>query len=92
MSQTTEARAADWLDRQLTQLNARLDKFLQLRTDQRKALLGSSQSVNWQGKKRENFDSDFKSQHDALVGLKEAAASFQRTVAQTLAETQKPLH
>ncbi|MFF2964666.1 hypothetical protein ACFVT1_38620 [Streptomyces sp. NPDC057963] len=92
MPDTTEARAAHWLDQQLTQLIARLDKLVRLRTDQSKALLGHPQSDNWQGAKRRNFDTDFTDQNKALIGLKEAAASLQAAVAQVLTEAQKPRH
>ncbi|SEN79884.1 hypothetical protein [Actinacidiphila rubida] len=92
MAETTPPRAAYWLDQQLTQLIAKLDVFIRLRTDQRKALLGHPHSDNWQGAKRRNFDTTFKQQHDALVALKTAAASLQKSVAQVLADDRKPHH
>ncbi|MBI0382803.1 hypothetical protein ACWELB_14670 [Streptomyces asiaticus] len=73
--------AADRLSQQLFQLIGRLEAFIGLREGQRNALLGGRHSENWQGARRDRFQSDFGSQQQALTALKEAALRLQSQVA-----------
>ncbi|MET8615498.1 MULTISPECIES: hypothetical protein [Streptomyces] len=77
---STEAEAADWLERQLTQLAAKLEGLIHLRTTKRQALLGDPGSDNWSGKKRHGFESDFRTQQNALKALRQTALSLRGTV------------
>lgn len=72
--------AADRLSYQLSQLTAKLDWLLWLRSTQRKALLGTEHSDHWQGSKRRRFETDFARQQAALVSLKEQASRVQSEV------------
>jgi hypothetical protein len=85
----TEAEAADWLERQLTQLVDKLDGLVRLRAGQHNALLGDQHSDNWQGAKRNTFETDYGRQQAALTDLKSAALSLRGAVARALAETLK---
>ncbi|MEV4443314.1 hypothetical protein AB0K09_30810 [Streptomyces sp. NPDC049577] len=73
--------AADQLGRQLAQLVDKLDWLINLRTGRRKALLGTAHSDNWQGGKRNKFESEFARQQAALIELKAAARTLQASVA-----------
>ncbi len=73
--------AADRLSQQLSQLVGRLESFIQLREGQCKALLGGRHSENWQGERRDGFQSHFRGQQTALGALKEAALKLQSQVA-----------
>jgi len=77
---STEAEAADWLDRQLTQLAARLESLIDLRRRKCHALLGDPGSDNWSGGKRRTFDTEFHREQEALKGLRQAAFTLRRTV------------
>lgn len=80
MSGEYDFAAADRLDNELSQLVAKLDWFIWLRTTQRTSLLGSPHSDNWQGAKRRQFEDEHLRQNAALAGLKEAARSLQARV------------
>ncbi|MFI1769460.1 hypothetical protein ACH41H_46675 [Streptomyces sp. NPDC020800] len=77
---STEAEAADWLERQLTQLAAKLDALIHLRTTKRRALLGDRECDFWSGGKRRQFESDFHPQQTALQALRQEALSLRGTV------------
>ncbi|MEU9796001.1 hypothetical protein AB0E27_36420 [Streptomyces sparsogenes] len=77
--------AADRLSQQLSRLVEKLDWFIWLREGQRKSLLGSPHSDNWQGAKRNRFETDFARQRSALTELKAAARSLQSQVTQATA-------
>ncbi|MER6140049.1 hypothetical protein ABT174_08315 [Streptomyces sparsogenes] len=74
--------AADRLSQQLSQLVEKLDWFIWLREGQRKSLLGSPHSDNWQGAKRNRFETDFARQRSALTELKAAALRLKSQVDQ----------
>ncbi|MEV4741009.1 hypothetical protein [Streptomyces sp. NPDC049555] len=75
-----DVAAGEALGRQLAQLVDKLDWFIGLRDGRRKALLGTPQSDNWQGSKRNHYEGDFARQQAALIDLKAAARSFQASV------------
>ncbi|GAA2352175.1 hypothetical protein [Streptomyces cuspidosporus] len=68
------------LSQQLSQLVEKLDWFIWLRNGQRHTLFGSPHSDNWQGAKRDRFETDFQRQQKALTALKEAALRYQSQV------------
>ncbi|MEU6578131.1 hypothetical protein [Streptomyces sp. NPDC046805] len=80
MSREYDFGAADRLSKQLSQLVAKLDWFIWLRTTQRQSLLGSPHSDNWQGAKRGQFEDEYARQQAAFAGLKDAARSLQARV------------
>jgi hypothetical protein len=74
--------AAQRLSQQLSQLIQKLDWFIWLRLSKKDALLGGQHSDNWQGKKRDRFQTDFLRQHAALTEVRNAAIRVQSQVAQ----------
>ncbi|MGY0056695.1 hypothetical protein ACWY4P_09050 [Streptomyces sp. LZ34] len=77
--------AAERLRQQLSQLVDKLDWYIWLREGQRKALLGAPHSDNWQGAKRNRFETDYARQRAALTDLKAAALRLQSQVNQATA-------
>lgn len=82
MSQEFDIAAGERLHAQLSQLIAKLDWFVWLRATQRKALLGSPSSDNWQGARRKDFEGEYARQQMALNDLKAKAQRLQSSVAQ----------
>lgn len=77
---SADAEAADWLERQLAQLDSKLDGLIRTRTAQHNVLLGDPGSDNWSGPRRDGFETDFDTEQAALHGLKKAAASLRSSV------------
>ncbi|MEO3845599.1 hypothetical protein [Streptomyces sp. CNZ287] len=77
--------AAERLSNELSQLIAKIDWFLWLRTTQRKTLLGSTRSDNWQGTRRSAFEVEFTRQQAALTESKAAARRLQTAIAHATA-------
>ncbi|MFC9201321.1 hypothetical protein ACFT79_09380 [[Kitasatospora] papulosa] len=73
-------QAADDLQRKLSQLAAKLEALSRLRASQRNALLGTPQSDNWRGAKRNQFEGEFGRQQAALGAIADAARRFQSQV------------
>ncbi|WP_262700493.1 MULTISPECIES: hypothetical protein [Streptomyces] len=84
-----EDDAADWLERQLTVLIDKLEGLARLRSDQCNALLGDEKSHNWQGTRRQIFQSKFNTQQKELRGLKQVAASLRTSVANAREQDRK---
>jgi hypothetical protein len=84
-----EAEVAEWLESQLTQLAAKLEKLAHTRLAQHDALLGGEHSPNWQGSKRTAFESDYTQQQNAFKGLEAAARTLRGAVSDALAEARK---
>jgi hypothetical protein len=80
MSREYDFAAADRLYKELSQLVAKLDWFIWLRATQRKSLLGSPSSDNWQGTKRRHYENEYARQQAALTDLKAAARTLQAGV------------
>lgn len=80
MPPSLDVPAAERLNQQLTQLVAKIDWLLWLRSGQRKALLGDRHSDNWKGAKRNRFEADFARHQAALAELKSAARTLQAKV------------
>ncbi len=81
---------AEWLESQLKQLVAKLQNLTHIRMTQHNALLGTDEnSRNWQGSKRNAFESDFKQQQTALKGLEAAALTLRGAVSDALAEARR---
>lgn len=72
--------AADDLQRKLSQLVAKLEALSRLRASQRNTLLGTPQSDNWTGAKRNQFEGEFARQQAALGAIADAARRFQSQV------------
>lgn len=73
--------AADRFRQQLSQFVAKIDWFTGVRDGQRKVLLGSPHSDNWQGAKRTSFEGKFSHQQAALRELKDVARRLQAQAA-----------
>lgn len=89
MSHDYNFAAADRLERELNQLISRLDTLIQFRSAQRNALLGTSDSNNWQGGKRHDNDTKYRRQQSAFQGMKERARRLQQHVAAATAAARK---
>ncbi|MEK8174260.1 hypothetical protein NKH77_50515 [Streptomyces sp. M19] len=86
-------QAADRLSWVLKQLVEKIDWFLWLRDGQRKALLGTAHSDNWQGAKRTRYEHDLARQRAALIGLRDEASRLKARVDHATAQAhaqQKP--
>ncbi|MCL2552896.1 MAG: hypothetical protein FWE15_19210 [Actinomycetia bacterium] len=78
--------AADWLSRQLVQLAAKIEWFAWLRDQQQKKMLGTSDSDNWQGSRRQQFDDKFSGEQAALGQLAQAARQLKSNVDTAIGE------
>lgn len=77
--------AAERLSNELSQLAAKIDWFLWLRTTQRKVLLAGAHSDKWQGTRRSAFEVEFARQQAALTESKAAARRLQTAIAHATA-------
>ncbi|MGW3567790.1 hypothetical protein ACWDSL_28710 [Streptomyces sp. NPDC000941] len=73
-------QAADRLSWVLKQFIEKIDWFLWLRNGQRKALLSTPTSANWQGAKRTRYEHDLARQRAALIHLREEATRLKAHV------------
>lgn len=78
--------AADRLSRMLDQLGRKIDWFLWLRSGQRRALLKTPDSDNWQGAKRLRYERDLARQQAALIQVKDDAKRLKARVDQAVAQ------
>ena len=72
--------AADWLSRQLMNLEEKAKGLKQFRNSQHKTFLGSEHSDNWTGPKRHKFEGDFNDGQKALAQLVAVARQAKQAV------------
>jgi hypothetical protein len=72
--------AADWLSRQLANLEDKAKWLAWYRGQQHKAFLGSEKSDNWTGPRRHKFEGEFDTGQQTLGQLAAAAAQAKNAV------------
>jgi hypothetical protein len=72
--------AADWLSRQLANLEDKAKWLAWYRGQQHKAFLGGQKSDNWTGPRRDKFEGDFDAGQRTLAQLAAAAEQARKAV------------